>query len=76
MANPEPGKLSDHKPVKLSITITKDLHDDLQAYASLYAATDEIEEPVAALIPALLAAFMDSDRAFTRSRKASQRGRK
>jgi hypothetical protein len=37
-------------------------------YASLYAEAYGREEPLAELIPAMLAAFLESDRGFARSR--------
>lgn len=65
------GKLPDRTPVKLSITLTPDLQGQLQAYASVYAATYGVDEPVADLIPAMLAAFLESDRAFVRARETA-----
>ena len=69
------GKLPDRTPVKLAVTITPDLQSALQAYAALYVSTYGVEEPVTDLIPAMLAAFLESDRGFVRSREAAQRGR-
>jgi hypothetical protein len=65
------GKLPDRTPVKLAITVTPDLHQMLQDYATLYAAAYGREEAVAELVPAMLAAFLESDRTFTRSRTRS-----
>lgn len=62
------GKLPDRTPVKLAITITPDLQNALQDYASLYAAEYGVEEPVTELVPAMLAAFLESDRNFLRVR--------
>lgn len=70
------GKLPDRTPVKLSITITPDLQSALQDYASVYAETYGVEEPIVELVPAMLAAFLESDRNFMRGREASLRGRK
>ncbi|MHA6767468.1 DUF2274 domain-containing protein [Sphingobium ummariense] len=70
------GKLPDRTPVKLSITITPDLQMSLQAYAVIYAQTYGVEEPVADLIPAMLATFLESDRTFVREREARLRGQK
>jgi hypothetical protein len=69
------AKLPDRTPVKLSITITPDLQNALREYAVLYAQTYGTDEPVVELIPAMLAAFLDSDRNFVRARDATQRGR-
>jgi hypothetical protein len=62
-------KLPDRTAIKLSITVTPDLHQMLQDYAALYAESYGREEPIAELIPAMLAAFLESDRAFLRSRR-------
>ena len=62
------GKLPDRTPVKLAITVTPDLHQMLQDYAALYAEAYGREEAVIELIPAMLAAFLESDRTFVRSR--------
>ena len=66
------AKLPDRTPVKLTITITPDLHQMLQDYAALYAEAYGHQEPVAELVPAMLAAFLDSDRTFARSRTAGK----
>ena len=61
-------KLPDRTPVKISISLMPDLHQALADYAALYAATYGREEPVAELIPAMLGAFLESDRSFSRER--------
>lgn len=61
-------KLPDRTPIKLGITITPDLQSALQTYAAIYTETYGVEEPIAELIPAMLAAFLESDRAFARAR--------
>lgn len=65
------AKLPDRTPVKLSISILPDLHQRLQDYAAAYAKHYGSEEPVAELIPAMLMAFLDSDREFARGRTRS-----
>jgi hypothetical protein len=62
------AKLPDRTPVKLTITIMPDLHDSLREYARCYAETYGSEEPVTELVPAMLAAFLESDRTFARQR--------
>jgi hypothetical protein len=69
MAELKLAKLPDRTPVKISVTITPDLAEALAAYASLYRQTYGQEEPVAELIPAMLSGFLESDRAFARSRQ-------
>lgn len=76
MADLKLAKLPDRTPVKLSITITPDLQAALADYASLYASIYGVEEPVAELVPAMLAAFLESDRNFVRAREANARAQK
>lgn len=61
-------QLPDRTPIKLSISVMPDLHKALTDYAALYATTYGRDEPIAELIPAMLAAFLEGDRAFLRSR--------
>lgn len=63
------GRLPDRTPVKLAITITPDLQSALNDYAALYAQAYGREEPVTELIPAMLAAFLESDRNFVKARE-------
>lgn len=64
-------RIPDRTPVKLTISITPDLQAALNDYAKVYAETYGREEPVTELIPAMLASFIESDRAFMRSRTRS-----
>ena len=61
-------KLPDRTPVKLRISISPDLYQALQAYAGAYEQTYGVAEPVVELIPAMLTAFLESDRAFNKAR--------
>jgi hypothetical protein len=63
------AKLPDRSPVKVTITISPDLHQALGAYAEMYAETYGAAEPVQELVPAMLASFLESDRAFVLRRK-------
>lgn len=65
-------KLPDRTPVKLTIHVTPDLSQMLQQYAALYAEAYGREETGADLVPAMLAAFLESDRGFSRSRGGSK----
>jgi hypothetical protein len=65
------GRLPDRTPVKLTILVSPELHRALRDYAEAYAAAYGDAEPVAELVPAILADFLRSDRAFLRSRKSS-----
>lgn len=68
MAELKLPKLPDRTPVKLTISVMPDLHNALLAYAEAYKAAYGQDEPVAELIPAMLATFLDSDRSFARRR--------
>lgn len=68
MADIKLPQLPDRTPMKLTISVMPDLHQALTDYAAFYAKTYERDEPVAELIPAMLAAFLESDRAFVRGR--------
>jgi hypothetical protein len=63
------AKLPDRTPIKLAVMVTPDLHQSLQDYAGLYAASYGTEVPVAELVPAILATFLDGDRGFQQQRK-------
>ena len=69
-------QLPDRTPVKLCFSAMPDLHQALTDYAVLYNQTYGRDEPVAELIPAMLAAFLESDKAFARDRDARLRGQK
>jgi hypothetical protein len=66
------ARLPDRTPVKLAITVTPDLHVMLQQYAALYAEAYGREESVTELVPAMLAAFLESDRHFVRNRSTAK----
>lgn len=68
MADLKLAQLPDRTPVKLSIQVSPQLHADLQRYAVLYKEAYGREEAVTDLIPSMLAAFLESDRAFARAR--------
>lgn len=66
------GRLPDRTPVKLAVSVTPDLHQMLQEYAARYAEAYGREETITDLVPAMLAAFLESDRNFVRSRSAGK----
>ena len=66
MAELKLTKLPDRTPVKLAINVTPALYRRLQDYALAYAETYQAEEPIADLVPAILAGFLESDKAFLR----------
>lgn len=63
------AKLPDRTPIKLTVIVTPDLNEALRDYAQLYAETYGVEETVAELIPAMLSAFLLSDRSFAKARE-------
>jgi hypothetical protein len=63
------SKLPDRTPVKISISVTPDLHAALTAYADAYQATYDSTENVAELIPYMLTAFIESDSGFRKVRR-------
>ncbi|MBD1549672.1 DUF2274 domain-containing protein [Roseibium aggregatum] len=69
MAHLKLAKLPDRTPIRITITIDAGLNQALNDYQRLYAATYGASEKVADLIPFMLEAFLDSDRAFSKARK-------
>jgi hypothetical protein len=63
------SKLPDRTPVKISISVTPNLHAALTAYADAYQATYGSTENVAELIPYMLTAFIESDSGFRKARR-------
>ena len=63
------GRLPEHAPVKIMIMLRPDLARALEDYSQFCAASYGKDEPLGELIPAILTAFLDSDREFVRSRK-------
>lgn len=63
------SRLRDRTPVKLTISICPDLNEMLKAYAAVYQAAYGSSEPICELVPAMLAAFIESDREFARTRQ-------
>lgn len=69
MTNLKLAKLPDRTPAKITITVSADLNQALCDYQKLYVATYGAAEKIADLIPFMLEAFLDSDRAFAKARK-------
>jgi hypothetical protein len=69
MADLKLGKLPDRSPTKITITVGAELNRALHDYASLYRQTYGESESVAELLPFMLEAFLESDRAFVKARK-------
>ncbi len=69
MTNLKLAKLPDRTPVRITVTVSADLNQALCDYQKLYAATYGVSEKVADLIPFMLEAFLESDRAFAKARR-------
>jgi hypothetical protein len=63
------SKIPDRTPVKLTITVMPDLHRALVDYAAVYNDAYGQSEPLADLVPHMLAAFLASDREFAKARE-------
>lgn len=72
MADIKLPQLPDRTPLKLTISVMPDLHQALTEYAALYARAYGRDEPIVELIPAMLGAFLDSDRGFSRTRAGAK----
>ena len=75
MAELKLAKLPDRTPVKYAITVPPALNKRLIEYTAMYneAHKDEEPEKLEELIPYILDAFLDSDRAFARRLKQQER---
>ncbi|WP_054310783.1 DUF2274 domain-containing protein [Mesorhizobium sp. 1M-11] len=62
-------KLPDRAPAKLTITVSAKLNRTLNDYASIYRRIYGQSETVEELIPFMLDAFLESDRAFAKARR-------
>jgi hypothetical protein len=69
MADLKLPRLPDRTPVKLTISVPPDLKHALDDYAAAYEAAYGQSESIAELIPAIVAAFLDADRAFNAARR-------
>lgn len=63
------ARLPERAPVKLTIFVSPDLNNMLNEYAAAYEQAYGRAEPVCELVPAMLASFLESDRAFARRRR-------
>lgn len=73
MATLKLAKLPDRTPVKLTITVSPELHGALSDYAAIYNETYGQSEPLADLVPHMLAAFLTGDRGFAKAREGLAR---
>lgn len=68
------GKLPDREAVKITFTASPELKAALNDYAEIYRRSYDQQESIADLIPFMLAAFMEGDKAFQRARKGMSAG--
>lgn len=61
------AKLPDRTPVKISVLLTPELRERLGQYAALYGEIYGQKATISELIPAMVAAFLDSDRGFIKA---------
>jgi hypothetical protein len=69
MPNLKLSQLPDRTPVKITITLSPELHRALGEYAEIYNRTYGEREPVTELVPHMLTAFLASDRGFAKARE-------
>jgi hypothetical protein len=72
MAELKLGKLPDRVPVKMTIAVSPELSRALNDYARAYEEAYGQAESATDLIPAMLGAFLQSDRAFAKARQTSR----
>jgi len=67
------GVPSDDKPIKITLELPAAVHRDLVAYANILArdSGQPVGDPTRLIAP-MLARFMATDRAFTKSRRRNQ----
>jgi hypothetical protein len=64
--------IPDDKPVKVTIELPAAVHRDLVAYSEVLGRETGKSVEVVKLIPAMLARFMSTDRAFLKARRAKE----
>lgn len=69
------ARIPDRTPVKLTILIPPELNEALKDYSAAYREAYGASAPVAELVPAMLASFIEGDREFARGRHARGQGK-
>ena len=70
MPNLKLGAIPDDKPVRLTITLTAELHALLVDYAEAHAKAFDRKVSPEKLVPHILERFIRTDRAFAKARRA------
>ena len=73
MADLRLAKLPERALIKLVVNISPDLDSALADYAAVYAEAYGKSEPVADLVPGMVASFLESDRGFQKARALLRR---
>jgi hypothetical protein len=73
MAKLKLGAIADYKPVKLTVELPANVHRDLTAYTDMLPrkTAQSISDPAKPVAP-MLARFMATDRAFTKTLRKGQ----
>jgi hypothetical protein len=66
------SEIPDDKPVKLTIELPAPVHRDLVAYSAVLGRETGKSVEVVKVIPAMLARFMSTDRAFLKARREKE----
>lgn len=64
------GKLRDLTPVKMTISLDREVHAMLEDYAIIYGESYGEAVKPAELVPSMIAGFLSTDSGFKRARKA------
>jgi hypothetical protein len=64
------SEILDDKPIKLTIELPAAVHRDLIAYSDVLGRETGKSVDIVKLVPAMLARFMSTDRAFLKARRA------
>lgn len=66
------AKLPDLTPVKLTVSLEREIHEMLEDYAQIYGDSYGENIKPAELVPSMIACFLATDNGFKRARKALQ----
>ena len=64
------GKLPDLTPVKMTISLDREVHAMIEDYASIYRESSGEAIKPAELVPSMIVGFLSTDNGFKRARKA------
>lgn len=64
------GKLPDLSPVKMTVSLDREVHEMLEDYARIYGESYGEAVKPAELVPSMIAGFLASDSGFKRARKS------